>query len=63
MSRECFVCGKKPVAGHSISFSNRHTKRRFNPNLQRVRALIAGVPKRIQACTTCLKSGRVKRAV
>ena len=34
MSRECQVTGKKPLVGHNVSHSNRHTKRRFEINLQ-----------------------------
>jgi len=60
----CDVCGKGPGFGHNISHSNRRTKRRWNPNIQRVRALVgeAGVtPKRLNVCTSCLKAGKVKR--
>lgn len=60
----CDVCGKKPGFGHSISHSHRRTKRRWNPNIQRVKAYVgeAGVtPKRINVCTSCLKAGKVKR--
>ena len=39
------------------------TKRRFNPNLQRVRVLLNGVPKRAYVCTRCLKGGKVEKAV
>jgi large subunit ribosomal protein L28 len=39
------------------------TKRRFNPNLQRVRVLLNGAPSRAFVCTRCLKSGRVQKAV
>jgi large subunit ribosomal protein L28 len=39
------------------------TNRRFDPNLQRVRAYVDGVPKRTYVCTRCLKSGRVRKAV
>lgn len=63
MARTCEICGKGPRSGHSISFSNKHSKRRFVPNLQRVRAVVDGVPRRVRVCTTCLKSGRVQRAV
>jgi large subunit ribosomal protein L28 len=63
MGRVCEICGKRPMSGHSVSFSNRHTKRRFLPNLQRVRARIGGGVRRITVCTTCLRSGRVQRAV
>ena len=37
MSKECIFCGKKPQVGNLVSHSNIKTKRRFNPNLQRVR--------------------------
>ncbi|MCS7172610.1 MAG: 50S ribosomal protein L28 [Armatimonadetes bacterium] len=63
MARVCEICGKRPTSGHNVSFSNRHTKRRFLPNLQRVRARIGGAARRITVCTTCLRSGRVQRAV
>jgi large subunit ribosomal protein L28 len=33
MSRVCQVTGKKPLVGHNVSHSNRHTKRRFEINL------------------------------
>jgi large subunit ribosomal protein L28 len=36
-------------------------KRRFNPNIQRVRAVVNGTPKRLHVCTSCLKAGRVTR--
>jgi large subunit ribosomal protein L28 len=39
------------------------TKRRFNPNLQRVRILLNGVARRTYVCTRCLKTGRVEKAV
>ena len=37
MSRECQVTGKKPLVGHNVSHSNRHTKRRFEINLMNKR--------------------------
>jgi large subunit ribosomal protein L28 len=37
MSRECQVTGKKPLVGHNVSHSNRHTKRRFEINLRNKR--------------------------
>ena len=38
------------------------TRRRFNPNLQRVRIMVDGTPKRQYVCTRCLKSGKVLKA-
>lgn len=61
MARRCAVCGKEPHTGNTVSHSHHKTKRRFNPNLQRVRALIAGSPKRVMVCTACLKAGKVTR--
>ncbi len=62
VAANCDVCGKGPGFGHSISHSHRRTKRRWNPNIQRVRTLIGGTPKRLNVCTSCLKAGKVKRA-
>jgi large subunit ribosomal protein L28 len=59
----CDVCGKKHQSGHNVSHANNKTKRVFNPNLQTVRALVEGTPKRIRVCTRCLRSGKVKKSV
>ena len=56
MASVCEVCGKGPSWGMSVSHSHRRTKRRWNPNIQRVRALVKGAPKRINVCTSCIKS-------
>ena len=62
MAATCDVCGKRPSFGHNVSHSNRRTNRRWNPNIQRVKAIINGVtPKRINVCTSCLKAGKVSR--
>ena len=37
MSQVCQVTGRRPVAGNTVSHSNRKTKRRFEPNIQKVR--------------------------
>jgi len=39
------------------------TKRRFNPNLQKVRILVGKAPKRVYVCTRCLKAGKVTKAL
>ena len=36
MAAVCDVCGKTPGFGHNVSHSHRRTKRRFNPNIQRL---------------------------
>jgi large subunit ribosomal protein L28 len=63
MSKQCEVCGKKPTYGNSVSHANNLTRRRWEPNLQRVRALVGGARKRVRVCTACLRSGRVTKAV
>ena len=62
MASVCEVCGKKPSWGMSVSHSHRRTKRRWNPNIQRVRALVSGAPKRVNVCTSCIKSGKIVKA-
>jgi large subunit ribosomal protein L28 len=57
------MCGKKPQFGHNVSHANNITNRRWNPNLQSVRALLNGVPRRIRVCTSCLQSGKVIKNV
>ena len=58
----CDVCGKGPGFGHNISHSHRRTKRRWNQNIQRVRAMVGATPKRLNVCTSCIKAGKVTRA-
>ena len=52
----CSMCGKGPQFGNNVSHSMRHTKRRWNPNLQRVRVTMGGVEKRVYLCAKCIKT-------
>ncbi len=63
MARECEICGKKRATGNTVSHANNRTKRVFRPNLQSIRALINGATRRILACTRCIRSGKIKKAV
>ena len=76
MSKICFVCGKKPVAGRTIKRRGLAKAkggvgvkitgvniRRFLPNLKSVRAIVDGSPMRITVCVKCLKAGKVKKAI
>jgi large subunit ribosomal protein L28 len=63
VAKVCFSCGKGPAFGNSRSHSMVATRRRFNPNLQKVRIQVAGSPRREYVCTRCLKSGKVLKAV
>ena len=62
MAKQCEVCGKSPVVGRQHSHANNVSARRFEPNLQTVRASIGGGNKRIRVCTRCLRSGKVTKA-
>ena len=64
MSKICHVCHKGPgfVAIACCSHSMVATKRRFEPNLQRVRVMDSGTPRRVYVCTRCLKAGKVVKA-
>ena len=74
MSKQCFFCGKKSSSGNVVQRrgmakvkggvgkkTTSITKRTFKPNLQRVKAEINGVLKKVFACTKCIKKGRVKK--
>ena len=62
MAKRCEICGKGPVFGSRISHAHNVTNRRWNPNLQRVRVVVAGKVKKMYVCTRCLKSGAVRKA-
>jgi large subunit ribosomal protein L28 len=62
MAKHCEICGKSPVVGRQHSHANNVSPRRFEPNLQTVRAMINGGVKRIRVCTRCIRSGRVTKA-
>jgi large subunit ribosomal protein L28 len=59
--RHCAVCGKRPSVGNNVSHANNKTKRRWNPNLQEVRAAVGGGVQRILVCTRCIRSGKVRK--
>ncbi|MBU6163484.1 MAG: 50S ribosomal protein L28 [Candidatus Nanopelagicaceae bacterium] len=61
MASVCDICGKGPSFGNNVSHSKRRTRRRWNPNIQRVKTLINGYAKRKNVCTSCLKAGKVTR--
>jgi large subunit ribosomal protein L28 len=63
VAKVCYVCKKGPAFGHSRSHSMVASKRRFDPNLQKVRILVGKAPRREYVCTRCLKAGKVTKAV
>ena len=62
MAKVCHVCQKGPAFGNTRSHSMVATRRRFDPNLQRVRIDDNGTPRRVYVCTRCLKAGKVAKA-
>ena len=62
MAKVCHSCGKKPAVGNSRSHSMVATRRRFNPNLQKVRIDRGHGPERVYVCTRCLKANKVTKA-
>ncbi|MBZ5659788.1 MAG: 50S ribosomal protein L28 [Acidobacteriia bacterium] len=62
MAQKCKICGKGPSFGNVVSHANNTRRRRWNPNLQRVHALIDGVRSHVRVCTSCIRSGRVTKA-
>lgn len=63
MARICAVCGKGPQTGNNVSHANNRTKRRWLPNLQRVKVLGEdGQRRRIRVCTSCISAGKIRKA-
>ena len=62
MAKSCEICGKSPVVGRQVSHAHNVSARRFEPNLQKVRAVVNGGTRRMRVCTRCLRSGKVTKA-
>ena len=58
---KCDYCGKQQMSGNKVSHSNIKTRKKQSPNIQRVRAIVDGKPKRVHVCTRCLRSGKVSK--
>jgi large subunit ribosomal protein L28 len=76
MSRVCEICGKGPSAGRQVARSGLAkksgglglhttgvTKRRFLPNIQKIRIREKnGTVRRAKVCTACIRAGRITKA-
>jgi large subunit ribosomal protein L28 len=62
MAKICELCGRGPQFGHRVSHAHNVTNRRWNVNLQSVRAVVKGATKRLRVCTGCIKNGKVIKA-
>jgi len=61
MPRACAICGKTASVGNQISASDKHSKRRWQPNLQKVTVLVNGARKKMLVCTSCIRAGKVTK--
>jgi large subunit ribosomal protein L28 len=62
VAKACYSCGKKPSFGNARSHSLRATRRRWNPNLQKVRIQDGSTARRVWVCASCLKGFKVQKA-
>lgn len=62
MARRCEICGKGPAVGRNVSHAHNVTRRRFQANIQTVRAVVNGAVKRLRVCTRCIRSNRITKA-
>lgn len=70
MGSVCAVCGKRPGFGRTVSRLGKgaikrrvrsRVRRRFDPNIQRVRAVVDGRVRRIDVCTSCIRAGKIQK--
>lgn len=72
--KNCAICGKTGQTGKSVvrkgmakkkggtgSKITRSTKRKFLPNLQKIRILLKGKPQRVYLCAKCIKKGNFSK--
>lgn len=62
MSRKCEICGKGRLVGNNVSHANNRTKKVSYPNIQSVRAAQNGSARKMNVCTRCIRSGKIKKA-
>lgn len=63
MSKKCEICGKTPIKAAKLTFSHKQIVKTQEPNLQKVKAVVNGSTKRITVCTSCIRAGKVQKAV
>lgn len=63
MGKICAICGKKPQVGNNVSHAHNVTKRRFYPNVHKMKIYIDGKVKNAYVCTRCVRSGKVTKVV
>jgi large subunit ribosomal protein L28 len=61
MSKVCEICGKGPMVGNNVSHAHNKTKRRFLPNLQKIRVQTSDGVKRMRVCTSCIQANKIEK--
>lgn len=61
MGRKCVITGRKTRFGKKRSHAMNASSRKWKANVQKVRILVNGKPKRVYVSAKALKSGKVKR--
>ena len=75
MARACEICGKKTSTGNQVTRRGLakakggvgrkvtgRSKRKFKPNIQKIRVMVGLTPTRMKLCVKCLKAGKVVKA-
>ncbi len=63
MAKICVICNKSKTTGYKISHSNIKTKRKWRPNIQKIKIMLDGSPRRANVCSRCIKAGKIRRAI
>ncbi len=63
MAKVCKICGKGSLYGNKVSHANNKTKRRWEPNLQKIKIILDGSVVSTYVCSRCIKSGKIQKAV
>ncbi|AEB29675.1 50S ribosomal protein L28 [Carnobacterium sp. 17-4] len=61
MAKECVITGRKARSGNNRSHAMNKSKRTWGANLQKVRIMVDGTPKKVWVSARALKSGKVAR--
>ena len=63
MAKHCEICGKAPIKAAKLTFSHKQIVKRQSPNLQEIRVNVNGQIKKMNVCTSCLRAGKVQKAI
>ena len=63
MAKKCNICGKGPQVGNNVSHAHNLTKKRWMPNLKKLRIVQNGKTAAAYVCTRCLRAGKVVKAL